>query len=162
MAWSNFLSFFPFPSDSNSPVNLSTSQEVSLTEPKTPLFVHGPDTVVWGDLYECADVRACMCKRGLFFSHCTRTKPRSCLLMWILFLWYFCVISLDQNNNELPGQKNKVHQRWTTTPVPRHSIVTSYGHVLKVENDEKQSNTPGPASEHCLEATSVLHSQQVN
>lgn len=46
--------------------------------------------------------------------------------------------------------------------VPSHSIVTSYGHVLKAENDEKQSNTLGPTSEHCLEATAVLHSQQVN
>lgn len=105
--------------------------------------------------------RVCMCVL-LFFSHCIKTKPQTCLLMWILLLWYFCVISLDQNNNELPGQKNKVQQRWTTTPVPSHSIVASYGHVLKVENDEKQSNTPGPASEHCLEATTVLHSQQVN
>lgn len=39
---------------------------------------------------------------------------------------------------------------------------TSYGHVLKVENDEKQSNPLGRASEHRLEASRVLHSQQVN
>lgn len=40
--------------------------------------------------------------------------------------------------------------------------VASFRHGLEVENDEKQSCTLGRASEHCFEASGLLHSQQVN
>ena len=127
MAWSDFLLCFPFASD----------REVQLTEPKTP-------TTVWCDLSECAYLCACMYKCGLSSRAASKLNPRRTLSVGAIFLWYFCVISLDQNNNKQPGPNNKVQERWTTTtpPVPRHSTVTSYGHILKVENDEKQSNTP--------------------
>ena len=60
----------------------------------------------------------------------------------------FCVISLDQDNEH--HDKSAAEANNNT-----NSIVTSYGYILTVEDDEKLSNTLRPASEDCPEDTST-------